>query len=81
MSTKSSIFLTNDNEHCYEECNDRIYDENKNFLGYEINLEIDLKHASYYIDSEHINICLNDPNSEIYKLIMLLRDKETTIRI
>jgi len=79
MSTKSSLFLTNDNEHCYEECNSPIHKDGE-FLGYEICVEFDDKNATIETYTGGFSIYLNDPESEIYKLIMLLKNKETEIR-
>jgi len=42
MSTKSTIFLTKDNEHCYFETLEPLY-ENGKFLGNTIYLEMDKK--------------------------------------
>ncbi len=80
MSTKASIFLTNDNEHCYEECSDPVTKEGK-FKGYKIVLELDKKNIDILMnDSDNLVIQINDPDSEIYKLIMLLKDKEEELR-
>jgi len=80
MSSKSSIFLTIDNEHCYEECNSPVYKE-KEFKGYEIVLEIDPKNGTCEIDKYgNISLYFNNPESEIYKLIMMLKDKEELLR-
>jgi len=40
MSTKSSLILTNNNEHWYEETNNPRYKEGK-FEGFDIEIEID----------------------------------------
>lgn len=80
MSSRSSLFLTLDNEHCYEECNSLIYN-GKQFKGYEIVLEIDPKNGTCDIDGQgNISIYLNNPDSKIYKLIMFLKDKEELLR-
>ncbi|MGE8535897.1 MAG: hypothetical protein ACN6OJ_15020 [Chryseobacterium sp.] len=36
MSTKSTLFLTKDNEHCYYECSSQHRDAEGNFTGYDI---------------------------------------------
>ena len=67
MSTKSSLFLTNDNEHCYYECLNPHYD-GENFVGYDIFLEIDKKNIKE-INVDEDGILLNiPPGSEIYSL-------------
>jgi hypothetical protein len=42
MSTKSSLILTNNNEHWYEETNEPRYKDGK-FEGFDIEIEIDKK--------------------------------------
>ena len=42
MSTKSSLFLTKDNEHCYTDCNELKYKDGK-YIGDTITLEFDKK--------------------------------------
>lgn len=80
MSSKSTIFLTRDNEHCFEECNEPHYDgkgiEPENFKGYTICLEIDRKNIDdYYQDEDSIVIYFDNPDSEIYKKILSLKEK------
>ena len=68
MSTKSSLFLTNDNEHCYYECLNAHY-ENEKFIGYDIFLEINKKNINEIdIDEDGVLLSLS-PGSEIYSLI------------
>lgn len=43
MSSRSTLFLTQDNEHCYEECNEPHFTANK-FDGYTIVLEMEKKY-------------------------------------
>ena len=40
MSTKSTVFLTRDNEHCYTDCMDGRYTDDK-WIGDSMTLEID----------------------------------------
>ena len=47
MSTKSSLILTNDNEHWYEETNEPRYKDGK-FEGFDIEIEIDNKNLIEY---------------------------------
>jgi len=78
MSTKSSIFLTEDNEHCYYELNNPV-SNGREFEGYEIVIELDRKHVEITQDQWDVFVTLKDPNSQIYKLIQLLKDKESEI--
>ncbi|WBV60238.1 hypothetical protein PFY12_14515 [Chryseobacterium camelliae] len=69
MSTRSTLFLTSDNEHCYYECSSQHRDDEGNFIGYDIELEIDKKNVSnFYEDEEGYSITI-PPGSEIYSLI------------
>ena len=47
MSTKSSLILTNDNEHWFEETNKQRYKDGK-FEGFDIEIEIDNKNLIEY---------------------------------
>jgi len=65
MSSKSTIILTNDNEHWYDECNEPISD-NKNAIVMEFdkkNIRIDVN------DDDSLVITLINPDSEIYDFI------------
>lgn len=68
MSTKkSTILLTNDNEHWYEE----LVEQEEN--GYPIYLEIDKSHANIeYEDAERLIIKIN-PGSDLSEQILKLR--------
>lgn len=71
MSTKSTLFLTRDNEHCYYETNSPHKNENGEFIGYDIHLEIDAKNVFSEKDEEGVYLIFQ-PGSEIYKLIQLM---------
>ena len=45
MSTKSTIFLTDDNIHWYEDCSEPNFDANDKFIGDSIILEFDTSFA------------------------------------
>lgn len=63
MSTKSTIFLTNDNEHCYIE-----------LLDNEIVMEFDKKNIDILInDDEELVIAIKN-NTELHKLIGLIKE-------
>lgn len=73
MSLKSTIFLTEDDEHCYTDCSLPVYGESNNYLGDEIVLEFDLKNCTIDKSNDTLTIYLNNPNSEIYKKIKSLK--------
>ena len=67
MSTKSTIFLTNDkNEHCYNECSEAHYIDDK-FIGFTINLEID-KDSFLSADENLYNFEFN-PETDMYNVL------------
>jgi hypothetical protein len=73
MSTKCTIFLTNDNEHCYEET----IAHAKGRSGtedFEIVMEFDPKNFRIESNDEYgLVISLTDPDSKIFKLIKSLK--------
>ena len=76
MSSKSSLFLTGDNEHCYEECNEPHYvefiDQDDKFMGYNIYLEMSKRNIDFWEDDEDITICVR-PGSELYNHILKMK--------
>lgn len=72
MSTKNTVFLTEDDEHCYTDCAMPVINENKEYIGDELILEIDLKNCTIHKDQTTLTVYLNNPNSEIYKKIKSL---------
>ena len=69
MSTKSSIILTKDNEHWYEDCSEHL-SENKDAIV----LEFDKKNIRIDVNDEYdLVITLINPDSEIYDLISKLK--------
>ncbi len=69
MSSKSSIMLTDDNEHWYEDCNEPL-DERKNA----ITLEFDKKNIRIDANDEYdLIITITNSKSEIYKAIEKLK--------
>lgn len=73
MSTKSTIFLTQDNEHCYDDCSDPNYDINKIFLGNTITIEFDKKNINIVCNDEDDLIIEIKPNCELYDIINSIR--------
>ncbi len=65
MSLKSTIILTSDNEHWYEDCSEPLTD-NKSAITLEFdkkNIRIDLN------TNDDLVITITNPNCEIYNLI------------
>lgn len=71
MSTKSTLFLTEDNEHCYEDCAMPHYegDDLGKFKGYTIVLEMAKKNIRIIYNDDEDLIIEIDPGSELYNLI------------
>ena len=68
MSSKGSIFLTKDNEHCYNETNE--FDGNQ----FRLVLEIDPKNIVEYTYDDVDGLIINiKGNSEIAELIRTIR--------
>jgi hypothetical protein len=68
MSTKSTIFLTNDNEHCYSEGSEPNFKDGK-FIGNSIVMELDKSNIDIHEDKESVIITFKNPSSDIYKQI------------
>ena len=71
MSSKSSLFLTGDNEHCYEECNEQHYEDG--LYSNTIYLEMLKKNIDFWEDDEYIVIKI-EPGSELYNMIQRMND-------
>lgn len=66
MSSKSSYFLTNENEHCYYDSN-RPIENDGDFVGYEITMELSKQNIRIDInDSEDLVITFTK-DSEIFR--------------
>ena len=80
MSSKSSIFLTEDNEHCYYECNEPHYCKKpyipENFIGDTIVLEMSKKNIKVICNDNEDLIIEILPGSELYKMIERMIDKK-----
>ena len=76
MSSKATLFLTNRNEHFYEETLEPHYDSNGKFIGYTLVLEMSKENARIISDDEDdIQIEIFNPESELYKNMMKMKDK------
>lgn len=74
MSTKSSLFLTKDDEHCYEETSEQKTDANGKFIGCNIYLEMDKKNIEIDTDCDEYIILKIIPGSELYSLVQMMRN-------
>jgi hypothetical protein len=74
MSTKSTLFLTNINEHFYEEGNEPHYKDGK-WIGNTLVLEMSKENINILInDDEDLVIEITNPESELYKHMMKMRE-------
>lgn len=73
MSSKSTIFLTADNEHCYSDCNLPNTKDGK-YIGDTIVLEMSKKNIRVIENDEWDLIIEIDPGSELYQKIKQLRE-------
>lgn len=77
MSAHRTIFLTENNEHCYDDCLEARYDRHNVYKGNAIVLELDKSHCEVIHNNEtDLIIQFNDPDSQIYKLIASLKDNK-----
>ena len=74
MSTKNSLFLTKDNEHCYADCSQPNYNERGDYIGDTITLEIDKKNIEIITNDEDDLIIEIKPGSELYELIKTMNN-------
>lgn len=78
MSSKATLFLTNDNEHFYEECNEPHYKQApykaENFEGYTIVLEMAKKNIEIVCNDDEDLIIELKPGSELYNLMLKMRE-------
>lgn len=73
MSTKSTIILTNDNEHWYSDCSEPLAENPYRDI---ITLEFSKRNVRIELnDDEDIVISLVNPDSEIYKLFYELKER------
>ena len=73
MSTKSSLFLTEDNEHCYTDGNEPNYHNNV-WVGDTITFEIAKKNINIVCNDDEDLIIEIKPNCELYKHIMKMKE-------
>ena len=73
MSTKSSLFLTSDNEHWYEETNEPHYNALGEFIGYTIVMEFDKTNTKIVMDDNQDIMLEITPSTELYELIKKMK--------
>lgn len=74
MSTKSTIFLTEDHdEHCFTDCNNPRQDVYGNYIGDDLFIEIDTRSISYRgIDDKYIILGIK-AGTEIHAILCAAR--------
>lgn len=75
MSTKSTIFLTNDNEHCYYEGSLPHHNENGEYIGSTIVLEMSKKHTDLVTNDDEDIIVEIKPGNDLYDVFKFLSHK------
>lgn len=64
--------MTNDNEHCYTDCNEP-YFKDGNYIDDTITLEFNKKNIRVLVNDTENLIIEIDPGSEIYELIKMMQ--------
>lgn len=73
MSTKSTIFLTENNEHCYTDCNEPVFKDG-DYIGDAIYLQMSKENISI-IENDYLELIIKiDPGSELYELIKMMKN-------
>lgn len=73
MSTKNSLFLTQDNEHCYSDCSEPVHDKAGNWIGDNIILEMDKRNAELICNDNDIIVRIF-AGTELHKMIERTND-------
>jgi len=73
MSTKSSLFLTKDNEHCYTDGNEPC-EKDGIFIGDTITLEMSKRNIIIICDDEDDLVIEIAAGSELYDLIKMMKN-------
>ena len=73
MSTKSSLFLTSENEHWYEETNEPHHNALGEFIGYTIVMEFDKTNTKIVMDDNQDIMLEITPSTELYELIKKMK--------
>ena len=73
MSTKSTIFLTKDNEHCYSDCSCHHFNDKGEFIGDSIVIEFSKENAEIICNDQWDLVIELKPGSEIYNIISKIK--------
>lgn len=74
MSSKSTIFLTEDNEHFYQDGNEPHYKDGE-LIGYTLVLEMSKRNINILLnDNDDLVIEITNPESELYTYLMKMQD-------
>ena len=74
MSSKSTLFLTVNNEHFYQEVNEPHYKDGK-WIGNTLVLEMSKENINILInDDTDLIIEITNPESELYKYMLKMRE-------
>lgn len=72
MSTKRTIFLTKENEHCYKDCAEKLIDVNGNRKD-AITIEFDKKNIVIDVnDDQDLIITITNPDCDLYEIFSRL---------
>lgn len=77
MSSKTSLFLTKDNEHCYEEGNEPLFqitESGTKFVGYTIVLEMSKCNINIICNDDEDLIIEIIPGCELYNNILKMKE-------
>lgn len=69
MSTKSTIFLTKDNEHCFRDCGYEL-DNKGNYVTDFIDFEMNKENISIIHDKEDFLVVRIFPNTDLHKCLL-----------
>ena len=72
MSSKNSIFLTKDNEHCYLDCDEPRFNERGDFVGDDIIMESNKNNIEILRNDDDDLIIKIKAGTEIHRTIKLL---------
>ena len=80
MSTRNTIFLTKDNEHCFRDCGYE-KDNNGQFVTDFIDIEMNKENISIIHDKEDCLIVRVFPNTDLHRCILNAEEKMNEYRL
>jgi hypothetical protein len=69
MSTRSTLILTNDNEHWYKETNSPRYDDQDKFIGWDVEIDINDKNIMWHDEDDGSTSITIKGGSQIARII------------